>query len=467
MLRMLNPLMFVPVIGLASNLLTSAIVGIKNLPQNQPNLGVKDVKTEQQALLAKTAEAALNAQLTATPAAKSFELGKEVLIDTVGDIRALGYTGQDKLAVDSHDNIYLTYRKSYKGNEEIFVPKLTKQSNGKYTISGTDKPISSVGGKATQRVSSVTVSKDDTVHVVWYGLDPNPKVGRQIKYSQSKDGGKTWAQWNDIAVVPGYKSEDYWQEHPQIITDENNIYVTWEGKDTDHSKQQIKFSMSSNGGKTFTLWKNVQPTPNNTQSRPSINIDSNGQLHLYMYSSQSIKGGMQQVWESVSKDNGKSWSKWLAISDPNGDARHIDATCSDQTLNAVWRQTLSNGGPTQILYSLLNNGNWSDPKVICKSENYQFFPSAAVNKNNDTAVAWMETADKSEFPSENPNGAQGMVSYKLNSSSDFVKPLQLSNSKNVLYPHLTGANTDNDFFMIYEKGSGSSFGIYFNILTAK
>lgn len=404
---------------------------------------------------------------SATPVSdEPYKLKAEYQLDTVDDNKALGYTGQQKIAVDSFGNIYTTYRKKYKGNFEIFVTKLSKLSSGKYLVSGNTGPISIVGKDATQRVSSIAISQNDVISVTWYGLDPNDEsLGRQIKYSQSRDGGKTWTKWRNITIVHGYDGEDYWQEHPQATLYNNYVYIVWEGKDSNNDQQQIKFSRSTDRGVTFSTWKNVQPTPQNTQSRPSTLVDGNGWLHLFMYSSQSVDNDVQQIWHSLSKDNGDTWFAWENVSGFKLDARHVSAVVDESRIMAVWRQQVGKDGPSQLFYSIYNDLFWSEPKTISSSKNYQMFPILGLSKGG-IFVTWVETPDSSDFPRDNPKGALGYVSYYQQSTQMFTQPLSLSSKQDILYPHATTSDLDS-VYLVYEKETAENYGIFFNILTTK
>ncbi|OGC64708.1 hypothetical protein A2326_01555 [candidate division WWE3 bacterium RIFOXYB2_FULL_41_6] len=396
----------------------------------------------------------------------SYKLKVGYEINTVEDYKALGYTGQNKIALDSTGSIYTAYRKIYKDNEEIFVTKLEKLGPSRYAVSGDETPVSVVGNGATQRVPSLTISEDDIVHVVWYGLDPdNEQLGRQIKYSKSVDKGRSWSNWINIAIVSGYDDDDYWQEHPQVTTYKEFVYVVWEGKDSDNGQQQIKFSLSKNKGKDFSPWKNVQATPSNTQSRPSLVVDSGGRLHLFMYSSQSMEDGIQQIWHSISTDNGNSWSTWDNLSKSNLDARHASVGYNGSELMAVWRQQPDEGKPSQIFYSIYKNDKWSNPRVIRESDHYQMFPVVGSSKTG-FAVSWMENRDSSDFPKDDPEASFGYVSYYKETTAGFSSPISISSTDNVLYPQLASSITE-EYYLFYEKELGETYRIFFNRLTTK
>ena len=305
------------------------------------------------------------------------------------DEKGLGYTGQNKIAIDSKGNTYITYRQKQNGKYEIFVAKFDKNNEAIF-----NKQITEI--KSAQRVSSIAIDYRDTIHIVWYGIDSIEELlGRQIKYSHSSDGGETFSKPLNIGPVEGYKSEDYWQEHPQISTYKNNLFIVWEGKDTNNENQQIKFASSANSGKTWSTWRNIYPTAGNAQSRPSIVVDSTQNLHLFFYSNFGEES--PQIKYSSSDNAGKTWTNPVKISnnsnESKNDSRHVSAAYLKDKIIAVWREGPKDNdqGPSQIYYSILDitKGKWTEAQKVAKSSNYQFFP--AITTNGATAViAFME-----------------------------------------------------------------------------
>ncbi len=65
-----------------------------------------------------------------------------------------------------------------------------------------------------------------------------------IFFRKSNDGGDTFGSSINLSNNPGFS------EHPQIASVGNNIYVVW--VDDSSGEREIKFSKSSDSGKTFT-----------------------------------------------------------------------------------------------------------------------------------------------------------------------------------------------------------------------
>lgn len=376
---------------------------------------------------------------------------KQIIIDKTEDVAALGYPGQRKIVKDKAGNFYITYRKKYNSYYSIFVAKLSKDKNDEWLISGTDEPIVFI--KADQRVPSIAIDSDDILHIVWYGSDSDNEPGnRQIKYSKSNDNGNTWDDWKNISQVSGYSNEDYWQEHPNISIGFNSeLYVVWEGKDAQNKYQQIKFSKSIDGGQLWTKWVNVNVSPSNTQSRPSVVQDNRGKLYVLMYSSSD--GPMQQVWYSYSNNDGSDWKNWQNVSKSSFDSRHISVSVDQEgILHAVWRSMANNNSPTQIYYSYLNKNNWSKPIVIAKSTNYQFFPSITIDENNIPFIVWLESKKNYSLPREQPEDGKIYFSYFLN-KTEFSQAQMLSVGNDNFYPSFPNSIEDKNISVLFLNGS--------------
>ena len=386
-------------------------------------------------------------------------------VDATEDFRGLGYSGQRKVAVDSNGSIFAAYRKKWEGNYEIFVSKITATSRGKTNISGNEMPISAVRQGTDQRVPSIAVDGNGVIHVVWYGSDNQQEENnRQVKYSKSSDGGKTWSTWKNISYVEGYSSgEELWQEHPVIaFGSDGNLYAVWEGKDSEHDRQQIKFSKSLDGGETWSNWKNVGPTPGNTQSRPVILVDSSGRLHLLMYS--SMGDANQHVHHAFSDNQGENWSNWQQISAPGRDSRHISAAVgAEGRIHSSWRD-INENGLAEISYSVLDDGRWTQPEKVAESSDNQFFPSLSIDENNQPLAIWMETSEASELPRENPES--GRIKYAVRTEDGFSQPQIVGTGDVNLYPNFSEQQFEtNTIPIVYlSANEGGKFAVVVEVI---
>jgi hypothetical protein len=367
----------------------------------------------------------------------------EVAVDTIEDLRGLGYSGQRKIASDKKGNIFIAYRKDYEKHSEIFVARVSR-GVGVWNVTGTSHPAMVIGKDNDQRVPSIAIDSKDTVHLVWYGSDiENQNDNRQVKYIRSIDSGETWSSWRNIVHVSGYKNgEEFWQEHPVVaVGKDDSLYVVWEGKDEQNGKQQIKFSKSLNSGDSWSYWKNIQPAKNNTQSRPTITEGQDGKLYVFAYSSEGNDNGNQRVQYCWSLDKGESWSVWEVLSDSSLDARHISVAPDESgNIHTVFREGGENL-PTSLRYVKIDSSGKQVQSVsVAPSSKYQFFPSIGILSNGDPVVAWNEVDNSSGFPRENPQGGKTMISIFQGGIPGLA--VAVSDSIEGLYPSLPASLSD-------------------------
>jgi hypothetical protein len=356
----------------------------------------------------------VSAVVSSTPAMPPLTISN---VDSVQDVKVLGYSDSRKVVRDLHGHLFIAYRKQYnefdKIRSRIFVAR-SNDDGQTWEVLNANRPVEDVGNYQ-QRVPSIAVDAANVIHLVWYGNDAGNtgENQRQIKYIRSVDGGATWSHWRNIGEVPGYSKQKLWQEHPTIFTAGSNVYIVWEGEDAVYKSHQIKFALSTDNGQTWAEWSNISPSATMAQSRPSLVAVPEGQgLRLYIVSYGINKGGgeggRQQIYWTTSADNGATWAGWLPVAPSPRDQRHASLAVDSQGhLHMAWRE-LRASGPTQINYATFDGRTWSAPVAIGPSNNYQFFPSISITGDNQVWVAWTETPDKSSYPKDDPQRGQIM-----------------------------------------------------------
>lgn len=363
-------------------------------------------------------------------------------IDETQNSKAMGYTDSRKIVRDSHGNLYVAYRKKYKLFYEtayhIFVAK--SADNGlTWHVLNHGQPIETVGD-FNQRVPAIAIDQADGLHVVWYGPDEitTNDDENQIKYVRSTDGGLTWSAWRNITPVTGYSGQALWQEHPTIyVGSDNLIYVVWEGRDDWYTQSaQIKFTRSNDGGYSWTPWVNVAPS-NHSHSRPVL-VASGEQLYVFAYGN---RGGMQQILYASSTNQGNHWSHWQPVTPSGQDQRHVAAAVDNAGgIHIVWRQppfsaSSAQSDKTQIYYAVFDGVNWSSPvQVGSHAGSAQTYPSIAVDAEQLVWITWVETTDPYNFPNDAPT--TGSVYYAVKSAFGWSKPIRYGRGGNNLYPSL-------------------------------
>lgn len=376
----------------------------------------------------------------------------ETVIDHSSDRRTLGYTGQRKIVVDRDGNMTIAYRREYQGSLQIFLSELRKLDEG-YVLSRATQPLSIGMLGITQRVPAITIDENNLIHVVWYGSDNDEyPARRQIHTTRTKSSRSHWEENTIVSYVEGYTSDnEYWQEHPTVTLGEyDDLFVVWEGKDTDNEKPQVKFSRSLNGGEEWLDWENVHPSTSYTYSRPAIVFtDRDSTLHLFAYSSEGVESGTNQIQYSYSLDLGFTWSPWNVVSSGEFDARHISATVVNGVPTITYRTQTRPDGPTQVITQQVNRENISSPTVFFPSGNYQFFPSiTAITDSGQICVAWIEENTSADFPNEDPTDGDIFFGCKRIGDTEAVV-FNITPTGSHLYPVLPATAPASEIPLVY------------------
>jgi hypothetical protein len=343
------------------------------------------------------------------------------VIDTTEDPKAMGYPDGRKIVRDAAGNLYVAYRKKFKFDRRtayhIFVARST--DNGRtWTVLNGGRPIEAVGDQ-NQRVPAIAIDSRGTIHVVWYGKDGKDYGNNenQIKYASSTDGGASWSLWRNIAYIAGYADEAAWQEHPALYIDDTDIlYVVWEGCDSQYREApQVKFIRSTDGGRQWSTWQNIAPTPTN-HSRPTIVGQAGRALYVLAY---GRTGSKQQIIYTRSIDGGRHWDDWRPVAPSVMEQRHVSAAVDSQgILHVVWRQPPVALGmdttKTQIHYTSFDGKSWQTPlRIQTGQTTAQTFPSIGIGATTqvdpatrqrvtlDTIwIVWSETLGNFDYPND-------------------------------------------------------------------
>jgi BNR repeat-like domain len=176
-----------------------------------------------------------------------------------------GDSGWPAIAVDSVNNLHVSWMDQTPGNDEIFYKKSTDR--GVTWAAATRLTWTSPG---LNIYVEMAVDPSDNLHLVWHGRRPTPS--QEIYYRKSTDKGTTWMSIQRLTWTSG------WSDYPDIATDAaGSLHVVW--FDDTPGQAEIYYKMSTDGGVTWTAGKRLTSNAGNSNA-PALAAESSGNLHV-------------------------------------------------------------------------------------------------------------------------------------------------------------------------------------------
>lgn len=369
-------------------------------------------------------------------------------VTTTTDTKGVGYPDARKIVADSRGTLTLAYRTQMAGDAaHVFV---VRNSNGSW---GTPMRAENING-LIQRVPSISLASDDSMHIAWYGIDPvykTPSDYRQIKYaSATRDGnwsGNTSGYYNIFPIKDTngcLSTSKWWQEHPAIQVGKGKVngsispnvaFIAWESRDsTSCSKGQVRFYARPLDGSAPGFSVKIPSVGSSNFSRPTVVPSTDGTtLHALAYGSGN---GTRQITWTTSTDGGHTWAPWKFVNSNSNDQRHVTAAVdAHNNLHVAWREQV--GSYSNIMYGVWNGSSWSRRNLTAAQPSaFRTFPSISVFRTDSTAgapervaVAWVQASTAPSEEVETRGNAMLSVRDGISDSATagtWSAPLQLN-----------------------------------------
>jgi hypothetical protein len=301
---------------------------------------------------------------------------------------------RNALAIDSANNLYLTFRYKVYGGIGI---NFMKASASDAESAAAWSTMRRVDARSNAYMSDLAVDSQGVLHLVFDdGGDAESEVCpgcADIYYRHSTDRGQTWSYPVNLYRSPIGSARE------QIEIDSNDtIHVAWdEGWDRVSGRGEpiaSAYTFSIDGGKTWAPITSVS-YPESTVAQ--LTVGSNGQ------------GGVMLVWRATSRDeifymwsleSGRAWSPPAVI--PGILARpwstpfdmYDMATDSGGHIHLVVVGRLSPEEDRLGVYHLEWNGtSWSPPTAIYRGAGFPEYPKIVISEGNKLHVAWFTRED--------------------------------------------------------------------------
>ncbi|MDO9000672.1 MAG: sialidase family protein [Bacteroidota bacterium] len=232
--------------------------------------------------------------------------------------------------------------------------------------------------------------KTNTIHVAWTQFDvyesSDPKDTSIIRYSNSKDGGVTWAEPKKISAFTGdCKDNDNTVEGAVPCMGPNGeVYIAWAGP------RGLVFQKSLNGGASFLPQEKIIAP---------------------------IKNGWEYKVNEVSRANGLPFT---ACDISNGPNRGRVYVCWGDEKNGETNKDVF------IVYSDDKGETWSDPIIVTYRPNHkeQFMPFMTIDQKTGFVYVlyydrqnYLDDVTTDVYLAVSKNGALKFDYYKINEAS--------------------------------------------------
>ncbi|MCL0033777.1 leucine-rich repeat domain-containing protein, partial [Thermodesulfovibrionales bacterium] len=198
-----------------------------------------------------------------------------VLIErrSIGEISGW-WAGEPSIAVDSQDNVYLTWFGGGPGARGIHIAKL--DSDGNLLIDSTKVSLATTDS-ATPKIA---IDSSNNIHLVWQGPDANGIW--QLYYRKLDSAGSVLV---DTKVITNRVTEGGWIEDLSISIDSNdNLHIVWpDNRDSNFGmwpgNLEIYYMKLDNNGNLLIADTRLTSYGGASQS-PSIAVDLNNEVHV-------------------------------------------------------------------------------------------------------------------------------------------------------------------------------------------
>jgi len=262
---------------------------------------------------------------------------------------------------------------------------------------------------------SIAAGTNGIVYLAFAGWSGST-TGDDIDFTMSSNGGRSWSppiRVNDDAAAAA-------QAEPSLALDTaNNIYIAW--TDARSGNNDVYFAKSVNGGQTFGANLRVNDVMTNSQSEPDLAVDPvNPHLvHVVWTDTRSPILG-PDIFYANSTDGGLSFNPSVRVND--------DVTSTEQGQPAIAV------APNRDVYVV-----WRDPRSAAKGPDIYFA------KSSDLGATWSPNI---YVNSDVGNAAQ----------QDPTIAVDLAGTIYVAWADGRNANTAPDIYEAWSANAGASFG---------
>jgi hypothetical protein len=276
------------------------------------------------------------------------------------------------IAVDTNNNVHITWWDYRDGNWEIYYTKLDNNGN---TLVDDTRVTTDPGSSMSQ---AIAVDKNNNVHITWSDFRDGD---REIYYTKLDNNGNTLV--DDTRLT----TDSAWSSSPAIAVDtNNNVHITW--FDERDGNPEIYYMKLDNNGNT--LVDDTRLTNSADSWTPAIAVDTNNNVHITW---QEDRDGNREIYYTKLSNTGNTLVDDTRLTTAFASSWY-PAIAVDMNNNVHITWCDKKDGNPEIYYTKLdNNGNTLvDDTSLTNSVN-SWNPVIAVDMNNNVHITWCDERD--------------------------------------------------------------------------
>jgi BNR repeat-like domain len=297
----------------------------------------------------------------------------------------LGEGHTPSIASDGHGHVFVVFEgmDNKSGVADIFCA--TSSDGGKTWTDRLD--VSSTLGVSTR--PRIAVEKSGALDVVWTDT-ASGENSPDIFYTRSIDSGRTWSKAINISKTPGASRD------PEVaIGPDDSIHVIFSDTPTSDGSRDIFYTLSTDGGKTWRTDRQLENVSNtaNDSTEPTIAVVPDGTVHVAWRELNSST----ELWPHIlyTRRTQNAWSKAANVSDSRRYSYHPVIACgSTGKIYITWAERLTSpeGAADILCADSENNTPITHATLVTNTGSIASIGGMTADKTNRVAVAWPDRA---------------------------------------------------------------------------
>ncbi|THF81683.1 RCC1 domain-containing protein [Cohnella fermenti] len=279
---------------------------------------------------------------------------------------------------------------------------------------------------------SVAVDSNNKIHAVWSSKNPSYSSRYNIRYSQSSDGGKTWS-----AVTQFNGGTSYDSLNPEIVII-NNLPVIFYSYNNGSTYYIYKYSFNGSSWSLASIYAGAAYI----QERPSVYVDGSN-VYLAWASKDSTDTAVTNIRFMRSTDGGSTWQTSIKLTSGNSYVQKNPAITKD---NAGKLYVLFSGIDSSVstvasnlrLVTSADGTTWTTPTALTSltsgSADQPLVPRSFKMDyltNNPTTIYQDTTSNKTVIRGTNSSGYTYTASG-LTSNTQYKVTVEVKDSSSII-----------------------------------